>query len=111
MNVPPVEITSTPHERSRNMKPMARTSYTRAAALAVTVLSLGTGLMTVPAIAKDGRDGKDFGWQVERMLDTRSQQLFGIRGPLERSADDAAFTGPGNEAVLAAEGLTVELIS
>ena len=93
------------------MKLMARTSYSRAAAWAGTVLSLGAGLMTVPAIAKDGRDGKDFGWQVERMLDTRSQQLFGIRGPLERSADDAAFTGPGNEAVLAAEGLTVELIS
>jgi hypothetical protein len=93
------------------MKPMARTSYTKAAAWAVTVLSLGAGLMTAQAIAKDGRDGKDFGWQVERMLDVRSQQLFGIREPLERSADDAAFTGPGNEAVLAAEGLTVELIS
>ncbi len=93
------------------MKPMVRISYTRAAVWAVTALSLGVGLMTAQAIAKAPRDDKDFGWQVERMLNARSEQLFGIRKPVEESAL-GPYSDPENTgAVIAANGLAVSVVS
>lgn len=54
----------------------------------------------------------DVGLTVQQSIERRSFTLFGgIRKPLESSADDAAFTGPGDEAVLAASGLRVDLVS
>jgi hypothetical protein len=53
----------------------------------------------------------DMGAWVEQQLRAHSMQLFGIVEPLEASATDAAFSGPGVEAVLVAKGLKVELVT
>jgi hypothetical protein len=110
MKVTPIEITSTHHERSKDMKLNARTTYTRAAAWAVTALSLGAGLMTADAIASDRWDN-DFGLRVERILNLASSELFGIDRPVVASAL-GPFADPDNRgAVIVAAGLRVGVVS
>ena len=66
-------------------------------------LLIGT---SVPAFS-ESEDSSDFGMRVQRLLQDQANHLFGgIVKPLDRSADDTVFTGPGDRAVLAAKGLS-----
>src|SRR3990170_2310305 len=77
------------------------------------ILTGGTLLVGIamPAMAGDGHES-DTGMKFQNFLEHHSNHLFGgIKRPLHQSADDLVFIGPGDQAVVAAEGLRVELIS
>ena len=77
------------------------------------ILTSGTLLVGIvsPVIAENGRES-DAGSRFENYLEHHSNHVFGgIKRPLQQSAADLVFTGPGDQAVVAAEGLRVELIS
>ncbi|HZX49023.1 MAG TPA: hypothetical protein VFF47_07390, partial [Nitrospirota bacterium] len=77
------------------------------------ILTSGTLLVGIvsPVIAENGHES-DAGSRFENYLEHHSNHVFGgIKRPLQQSAADLVFTGPGDQAVVAAEGLRVELIS
>lgn len=89
-----------------------RRSWSRMVAAAAIVSSVLVGF----AFADDEHGDRDFGVWVERKLNARSEQLFGIGRPLEASAPPTtgAFRRPdqrASEQVLLARGLRVEYLT
>lgn len=89
-----------------------RRSWSRLVAAAVIVSSVLVGF----AFADDEDGDRDFGVWVEKELNARSEQLFGIGRPLEASAPPTtgAFRRPdqrASEQVLLARGLRVEYLT
>src|SRR5262245_8840932 len=73
------------------------------------ILFIGALFMTVPTRAQNPR--VDFGAWVQNQLQAHSEQLFGFRHPLEKSAL-GPFTGANNlQAIQVADGLRVSLVS
>lgn len=89
---------------------MKQTMLKRIMSLILTGGTLLVGI-AMPVMAGDGHES-DTGMKFQNFIEHHSNHLFGgIRRPLQQSAADLVFTGPGDQAVLAAEGLRVELIS
>ncbi|MDZ4346028.1 MAG: DUF839 domain-containing protein [Candidatus Binatia bacterium] len=82
----------------------------KAAALGLSVL------LVAPVVSADDFDGKDFGRQVENLIEAQSQKLFGVGKPLNESAPPTVgpYRTPSQKAsdqVLLAKGLKVEYLT
>src|SRR3972149_1276894 len=77
------------------------------------ILTGGTLLVGIamPAMAGDGHES-DTGMKFQNFLEHHSNHLFGgIKRPLQQSAADLVFTGPGDQAVVAGGGLRAGLVN
>jgi len=89
---------------------MKQTMLKKIIGLILTGSTLLVGIV-LPVMAGDGHES-DNGIRFQNYLEHHSNHLFGgIKRPLQQSAADLVFTGPGDQAILAADGLRVELIS
>jgi hypothetical protein len=74
-------------------------------------LALVLGL-AAPVMADDH---KDFGLMVERLLNAKSEKLFGVENPLERPADASDYVArelaTADQRVLLADGLKAEFVT
>jgi hypothetical protein len=75
----------------------------------VFILFVAAVLMNVPARAKNPR--VDFGSWVQDQLRDHSEQLFGFRHPLEKSAPGPYIGLDNTQAIQVADGLRVSLVS
>jgi secreted PhoX family phosphatase len=79
-----------------------------AAVAAAAALGVGPRLL---ADDHDDRDDTDFGLRVQRELNDRSEQLFGVGRPLRTSALGPFTDADSTQAIRVAEGLHVSLVS
>ena len=78
------------------------------AAVAAAAIGLGPRLL---ADDHDDRDDTDFGLRVQRELNDRSEQLFGVGRPLRTSALGPFTDADSTQAIQVAQGLHVSLVS
>ena len=71
---------------------------------------LGTAGAALIAGAAFGLSKADFGYATQKLLASQSQALFGFGRPLDHELK-ADFSGPGDQAVELAKGLTATLVS
>lgn len=81
------------------------------AIFALALVILGSLVPTqLGALAPSSETPRDFGLIVEHLLQSQATRYFGVQH-LESSATDDSFSGPGEDAVLVAKGLKVDLVS
>src|SRR5262245_39194617 len=76
---------------------------------AVIGTAVAAGIALGPGLGADG--DLDWGRLVQRQLNERSQLLFGVRGPLAKSALGPYTDADSTQAIRVAEGLKVSLVS
>lgn len=89
---------------------------TGVAALSFVVVPVLAAVHIDPIFADDGHDSHDFGVKVEELLQVKSEQLFGVRKPLQESApatsgDYRSLSQSAADQVLLAHGLHAEYLS